>query len=165
MPLLSVCRKTQGLIRGRSPLWLYSDLATQGELPCRGKRGPPGGCASNPQKALAQQGFPCIRCWPRHRRKHRMKKTRKSGIQPLFRQTQGASRPWRPSFYILFLLYEAKYVEYYDYHEQRDYNIGAYLVPKGYAAVAPVLGELGFVLLPAPYLGDEEADQYAAERH
>ena len=53
MPLLSVCRKTQGLIRGRSPLWLYSDLATQGELPRRGKREPPGGCAANPQKALA----------------------------------------------------------------------------------------------------------------
>ena len=69
MPLLSVCRKTQGLIRGRSPLWLYSDLAT---------------CAANPQKALAQQGFPCIRCWPRHRRKHRMKKLKKVAFSHFF---------------------------------------------------------------------------------
>ena len=63
------CRKTQGLIRGRSPLWLYSDLAT---------------CAANPQKALAQQGFPCIRCWPRHRRKHRMKKLKKVAYSHFF---------------------------------------------------------------------------------
>ena len=90
MPLLSVCRKTQGLIRGRSPLWLYSDLATQGELPCRGKRGPPGGCAANPQKALAQQGFPCIRCWPRHRRKHRMKKLKKVAFSHFFDTLKGA---------------------------------------------------------------------------
>ena len=79
MPLLSVCRKTQGLIRGRSPLWLYSDLAT---------------CAANPQKALAQQGFPCIRCWPRHRRKHRMKKLKKVAFSHFFdtlKRLQGAS--------------------------------------------------------------------------
>ena len=81
---ISACRKTQGLIRGRSPLWLYSDLATQGELPRRGKRRPPGGSASNPQKALAQQGFPCIRCWPRHRRKHRMKKLKKVAFSHFF---------------------------------------------------------------------------------
>ena len=94
MPLLSVCRKTQGLIRGRSPLWLYSDLATQGKLPRRGKRRPPGGCAANPQKALAQQGFPCIRCWPRHRRKHRMKKLKKVAFSHFFdtlKRLQGAS--------------------------------------------------------------------------
>ena len=79
MPLLSVCRKTQGLIRGRSPLWLYSDLAT---------------CAANPQKALAQQGFPCIRCWPRHRRKHRMKKFKKVAFSHFFdtlKRLRGAS--------------------------------------------------------------------------
>ena len=93
MPLLSVCRKTQGLIRGRSPLWLYSDLATQGELPCRGKRGPPGGCAANPQKALAQQGFPCIRCWPRHRRKHRMKKLKKVAFSHFFDTLKGEQEP------------------------------------------------------------------------
>ncbi len=75
MPLLSVCRKTQGLIRGRSPLWLYSDLAT---------------CAANPQKALAQQGFPCIRCWPRHRRKHRMKKLKKVAFSHFFDTLKGA---------------------------------------------------------------------------
>ena len=46
----SACRKTLGLIRGHSPLWLYSDLATQGELPRRGKRRPPGGCASERMK-------------------------------------------------------------------------------------------------------------------
>ena len=45
MPLLSVCRKTQGLIRGRSPLWLYSDLAT---------------CAANPQKPLRSKAFPAF---------------------------------------------------------------------------------------------------------
>ena len=77
MPLLSVCRKTQGLIRGRSPLWLYSDLAT---------------CAANPQKALAQQGFPCIRCWPRHRRKHRMKKLEKVAFSHFFDSPRRISR-------------------------------------------------------------------------
>ena len=71
----------------------------------------------------------------------------------------------RPSFDMLFLLYEAKYVEYYDYHEERDYHIGAYLIPKIYTAVPAVMGKLGFVLLPAPYLGNEETDQYTAERH
>ena len=30
---------------------------------------------------------PGKRCWPRHRRKHRIKKTQKSGVQPLFRNT------------------------------------------------------------------------------
>ena len=89
----SACRKTPGLIRGRSPLWLYSDLATQGELPRRGKRRPPGGCASNPQKALAQQGFPCIRCWPRHRRKHRMKKLEKVAFSHFFDSLASASSP------------------------------------------------------------------------
>ena len=78
MPLLSVCRKTQGLIRGRSPLWLYSDLAT---------------CAANPQKALAQQGFPCIRCWPRHRRKHRMKKLKKVAFSHFFDTLKGEQEP------------------------------------------------------------------------
>ena len=52
--------KTPGLIRGRSPLWLYSDLATQGELPYRGKRRPPGGCAENPQKPLRSKAFPAF---------------------------------------------------------------------------------------------------------
>ena len=51
--------KTPGLIRGRSPLWLYSDLATQGELPYRGKRRPPWGVRGKSAKALAQQDFPC----------------------------------------------------------------------------------------------------------
>ena len=101
MPLLSVCRKTQGLIRGRSPLWLYSDLATQGELPCRGKRGPPGGCAANPQKALAQQGFPCIRCWPRHRRKHRMKKLKKVAFSHFFDTLKNT----RQGVFCMFLIY------------------------------------------------------------
>ena len=48
-------KKPQGLIRGRSPLWLYSDLATQGELPCRGKSGPPGGVRQIRKKQM------CIR--------------------------------------------------------------------------------------------------------
>ena len=66
------------MIRGRSPLWLYSDLAT---------------CAANPQKALAQQGFPCIRCWPRHRRKHRMKKLEKVAFSHFFDSLASASSP------------------------------------------------------------------------
>ena len=75
--------KPSGLLRGRSPLRHKSDLATQGELPRRGKRRPPGGSAANPQKALAKQGFPCIRCCPRRRRKQRMKKTRVNGMSHL----------------------------------------------------------------------------------
>ena len=86
MPLLSVCRKTQGLIRGRSPLWLYSDLAT---------------CAANPQKALAQQGFPCIRCWPRHRRKHRMKKLKKVAFSHFFDTLKNT----RQGVFCMFLIY------------------------------------------------------------
>ena len=35
-------------------------------------------------KALAQQGFPCIRCWPRHRCKHRMKKLKKVASSHFF---------------------------------------------------------------------------------
>ena len=35
-------------------------------------------------KALAQQGFPCIRCWPRHRCKHRMKKLKKVAFSHFF---------------------------------------------------------------------------------
>ena len=42
----------------RGPFRLSSDLATQGELSRRDKRRPPGGCASNPQKALRSKGFP-----------------------------------------------------------------------------------------------------------
>ena len=76
--------KTPGLIRGRSPLWLYSDLATQGELPYRGKRRPPWGVRGKSAKALAQQGFPCIWCWPRHRCKHRMKKLKKVAFSHYF---------------------------------------------------------------------------------
>ena len=36
-------KKNPGLIRGSSPLWLYSDLAT---------------CAANPQKLLRSKAFP-----------------------------------------------------------------------------------------------------------
>ena len=35
-------------------------------------------------KALAQQGFLCIRCWPRHRRKHRMRKLKKVAFSHFF---------------------------------------------------------------------------------
>ena len=35
-------------------------------------------------KALAQQGFPYIRCWPRHRRKHRMRKLKKVAFSHFF---------------------------------------------------------------------------------
>ena len=31
-------------------------------------------------KALAQQGFPSMRCWPRRRRKHRMRKFEKVAL-------------------------------------------------------------------------------------
>ena len=60
MPLLSACRKTQGLIRGRSPLWLYSDLATQGELPCRAREGPLGGVRQIRKKRLRSKAFPAF---------------------------------------------------------------------------------------------------------
>ena len=99
---LCICQKSPGLIRGRSPLRHKSDLATQGELPRRGKRRPPGGSAANPQKALAKQGFPCIRCCPRRRRKHRMKKTRVNGMShllenllPYFYHEHGRHQPAR----------------------------------------------------------------------
>ena len=35
-------------------------------------------------KALAQQGFPCMRCWPRRRRKHRMRKLKKVAFSHFF---------------------------------------------------------------------------------
>ena len=44
-------------------------------------------------KALAQQGFPCIRCWPRHRRKHRMKKLKKVAFSHFFDTLKGEQEP------------------------------------------------------------------------
>ena len=35
-------------------------------------------------KALAQQGFPCMRCWPRRRRKHRLRKLKKVAFSHFF---------------------------------------------------------------------------------
>ena len=63
------------------------------------------------------------------------------------------------------LFYEAEYVEYYDYHEQGDYYVSAYLVPEGQLAVSAVVGQLCFVLFPALYPGYEQANQYAAQGH
>ena len=90
--------KNSGLIRGGSPLWLNSDLATQGELPRRGKRRPLGGGAAEnmePQRASYFAGFAARR----HAATGKFQpfsrggtscfmhgKTRKSGIQPFFRQ-------------------------------------------------------------------------------
>jgi len=71
--------KNPGVDKGPQPLMFNPALTT---------------CAANPQKALAQQGFPCIRCWPRHRRKHRMKKLKKVAFSHFFdtlKRLQGAS--------------------------------------------------------------------------
>ena len=44
------CRKTHGVVKGPQPLKFIPALTTQGELPRRGKRRPPGGCASERMK-------------------------------------------------------------------------------------------------------------------
>ena len=63
---LLVKRKFPGLIRALMALFGFGDM--------RGKSA----------KALAQQGFPCMRCWPRRRRKHRMRKLKKVAFSHFF---------------------------------------------------------------------------------
>ena len=82
---------------GFAPRRLSSDLAAQGELSRRDKRRPPGGCASNPQKALRSRGFPA---WlPARAVGARAPwKSRKGGVKPLFRQ--GVAAAYSAAFFL-----------------------------------------------------------------
>ena len=91
---------TPGLIRA---LMFNPALTTQGKLPRRGKRRPPGGCASERMKtqrfsyfagfaarrpAAAGQFRPVFRGGTSCFVQGETRKPRKSGVQPLFRQSQ-----------------------------------------------------------------------------
>ena len=73
MPLLFAIL---GVVKGPRPL-----MALFGFGDMRGKSA----------KALAQQGFPCMRCWPRRRRKHRMRKLKKVAFSHFFDTLKGAA--------------------------------------------------------------------------
>ena len=67
MPLLSVCRKSQGLIRGRSPLCFIrsDDMCVRTD--------------ENPEVFVL-----CGFCRPGANARGKTRKTQKSGVQPLF---------------------------------------------------------------------------------
>ena len=50
-----------GVVKGAHPLMFIPALAAQGELPRRGKRGPPGGCTA---KRMKTEGFRTLRVLP-----------------------------------------------------------------------------------------------------
>lgn len=62
------------------------------------------------------------------------------------------------------LFYKPEYIRYDDYHEYRHYNKRENLVVHRDPAAFAVVGKLFFVLLKAPYFGDEEADEPATQR-
>ena len=100
--------RPRGLIRA---LMFNPALTTQGKLPRRGKRRPPGGCASERMKtqrfsyfagfaarrpAAAGQFRPVSRGGTSCFVQGETRKPRKSGVQPLFRQSQ--MRELAPAF-------------------------------------------------------------------
>ena len=84
--------KNHGVDQGPQPLMFHPALTTQGELPRRGKRRPPGGCASERMKT---QRFSYVAGFAARERMREAKpvKARKSGVQPLFRHSEGRPEP------------------------------------------------------------------------
>ena len=78
--------KNPGVDQGPQPLMFHPALTTQGELPRRGKRRPPGGVCVRTDKN--PEGFVlCGFCRPGAMREAKPVKVRKSGVQPLFRKS------------------------------------------------------------------------------
>ena len=81
--------KNPGVDQGPQPLMFHPALTTQGELPRRGKRRPPGGVCVRTDKN--PEGFVLCRfCRPGAMREAKPVKVRKSGVQPLFRHSEVA---------------------------------------------------------------------------
>ena len=75
--------KNPGVDKGPQPLMFNPALTTQGELPRRGKRRPPGGCASERMKTQRFSYFADLAARERMREAKPVK-LKKSGVQPLF---------------------------------------------------------------------------------
>ena len=81
--------KNPGVDQGPQPLMFHPALTTQGELPRRGKRRPPGGVCVRTDKN--PEGFVlCGFCRPGAMREAKPVKVLKSGVQPLFRHSEVA---------------------------------------------------------------------------